>query len=65
MSDMTCDEFLAIYRDANTALHRLWSDAVGKEGYDKREWKKLEIALTRFGRDAATQAGIGRTEPLI
>jgi hypothetical protein len=59
------EEFLATFRDAHAALHRLWTEAVGKEGYDKASWRVLDNALARFARDAAEKAGIGRSEPLL
>lgn len=59
------EEFLAAFREAHAALHRLWTDAVGKPDYDKRLWKTLDNALARFARDAAERAGISRTEPLL
>ena len=31
-------------------LHRLWTKAVGKEAYDKNEWKALEDAIYRLKR---------------
>jgi hypothetical protein len=59
------EEFLAMFRQAHATLHRLWTDAVGKEGYDKSLWKLLDNALARFARDAAEKSGISRTEPLL
>lgn len=35
--------------DAHLLLHRLWSRAVGQEGYDKREWQKLERLVSEGG----------------
>lgn len=59
------EEFLGQFRDAHATLHRLWSDAVGKEGYDKAAWRALDNALSRFARDAAEKYGISRSEPLL
>ena len=59
------EEFLAMFRQAHATLHRLWTEAVGKDGYDKSAWKLLDNALARFARDAAEKSGIGRTEPLL
>jgi hypothetical protein len=59
------EEFLAAFREAHNALHRLWTDAVGKEGYDKKEWRTLDNALARFARDAGEKVGIARSEPLL
>lgn len=59
------EEFLATYREAQTTLHRLWTAAVGKEGYDKAMWTTLSNALDRFARDAADKVGIARSEPLL
>lgn len=28
-------------------LHKLWTKAVGQEGYDKAEWKRLELLIHR------------------
>jgi hypothetical protein len=58
------EEFLATFREAHAALHRLWTAAVGKDGYDKELWKTIDNALARFARDAAEGVGIGRSEPL-
>ena len=59
------EEFFAVFRDAHATLHRLWTAAVGKEGYDKAVWKKLDNALARFARDAAEKVGISGSEPLL
>lgn len=59
------DEFLAEFREAHATLHRLWTAAVGKEGYDKETWKIIDNALGRFARDAAEKVGIGRSESLL
>lgn len=59
------EEFLAAFRDAHTTLHRLWTAAVGKEGYDKAAWRAIDNALSRFARDAAETVGISRSEPLL
>lgn len=59
------EEFLAIFREAHAALHKLWTASVGKEGYDKELWKTIDNALGRFARDAAAGVGIGRSEPLL
>src|SRR5206468_3458044 len=59
------EEFLAMFRQAHATLHRLWTEAVDKDGYDKSLWKLLDIALARFARDAAEKSGISRTEPLL
>lgn len=34
-----------VYLEANQALHRLWTRAVGTDGYDKAEWRTLDHAL--------------------
>lgn len=59
------EEFLAAFREAHATLHRLWTATVGKEGYNKSDWKALDNALARFARDAAEKAGISRSEPLL
>lgn len=59
------EEFLAAFREAHATLHRLWTAAVGKEGYDKAAWKTLDNALSRFARDAAEKVGIAGSEPLL
>jgi hypothetical protein len=59
------EEFLATFRGAHDALHRLWTEAVGKEGYDKALWREIDNALARFARDAAEKVGISRSEPLL
>ncbi len=59
------EEFLAAFRDAHATLHRLWTAQVGKEGYDKEQWKILDNALSRFARDAAEAVGIQRSAPLL
>lgn len=39
-----------VYGESLTALfHRLWSKAVGTEGYNKEEWKQLENTLLAAG----------------
>lgn len=59
------EEFLAAFREAHALLHHLWTAQVGKEGYDKAQWKALDNALARFARDAAEKVGISRSEPLL
>jgi len=59
------EEFFAAFRDAHAALHKLWTAAVGKDGYDKELWKTVDNALASFARDAAERVGIGRSEPLL
>lgn len=59
------EEFLTAFREAHATLHRLWTAAVGKEGYDKASWRALDNALARFARDAAEKIGISQTEPLL
>lgn len=59
------EEFLTAFREAHAVLHHLWTEAVGKEGYDKTPWKVLDNALARFARDAAEKFGIAQTEPLL
>ena len=59
------EEFLATFRAAHAALHQLWTEAVGKEGYDKVTWKVIDNALARFARDAGEKAGVSRSEPLL
>ena len=59
------EEFLAAFREAHATLHRLWTAAVGKEGYDKAAWRAIDNALSRFARDAAEKVGISRSEPLL
>ncbi|HSX22556.1 MAG TPA: hypothetical protein VLE97_07270 [Gaiellaceae bacterium] len=59
------EEFLAVFRQAHATLHRLWTDAVGKPGYDKPAWRLVDNALGRFARDAAEKVGISRSEPLL
>jgi hypothetical protein len=59
------EEFMAAFREAHAALHKLWTAAVGKDGYDKELWKTIDNALARFARDAAEGFGIERSEPLL
>jgi len=59
------EEFLAAFRNAHATLHRLWTAAVGKEGYDKTAWREIDNAMSRFARDAAEKVGISRSEPLL
>jgi len=59
------EEFLATFREAHATLHRLWSAAVGTEGYDKEAWKTLDNALACFARDASEKCGLDRSEPLL
>lgn len=59
------EEFLAAFREAHAVLHHLWTEAVGKEGYNKEAWKTLDNALSRFARDASEKVGVGRKEPLL
>lgn len=59
------EEFFAVFRDAHATLHRLWTAAVGKDGYDKAAWRAIDNALSRFARDAAEKVGISRSEPLL
>lgn len=59
------EEFLAAFREAHAALHRLWTAAVGKEGYDKATWKTVDNALARFARDASEKVGVRHGEPLL
>ena len=33
------------WRELHKLFHTLWSKAVGTEGYDKQEWKRLEAAV--------------------
>lgn len=30
-------------------FHKLWTDAVGKEGYNKKEWQELQNLLYKLG----------------
>lgn len=55
---------ISAYRGAHSALHELWSAAVGTPGYDKRTWKTLSNALDKLARDAATAAGWPSNEAL-
>jgi len=43
------DDDERLYEDLSDheMLHRLWTKAVGEEGYDKQEWKALEKRLGR------------------
>jgi hypothetical protein len=59
------EEFLATFREVHAVFHHLWTEAVGKEGYDKAAWRTIDNALARFARDAAEKAGISRKEPLL
>jgi hypothetical protein len=34
--------------DVHLAFQRLWTKAVGQEGYDKAEWKELRVLLDRW-----------------
>src|SRR5262249_52545402 len=59
------EEFLAAFREPHATLHRRWTAAIGKEGYDKDAWRTLDNALSRFARDAAENVGVARSEPLL
>lgn len=59
------EEFLTAFREAHAALHRLWTAAVGTEGYNKDDWRTVDNALARFARDASEKVGVARTEPLL
>jgi hypothetical protein len=53
--------------DVHTALHRLWTWAVGKEGYDKQAWVELENVVRAAQAEAERRAqeaehGIARWE---
>src|SRR5271154_83488 len=52
------EELLAASRTAHATLRRLWSEAIGREDYDKAVWQTLEDALARFVRGAAEKIGI-------
>lgn len=36
--------------NAHALLHRLWTKAVGTDGYIKQEWKDLEAFIAQFNR---------------
>jgi hypothetical protein len=36
-------------KDTYTLLHTLWTKAVGTEGYNKKEWQKLNVILSQKG----------------
>ena len=38
------------YRILHQLLHRLWTRAVGTPGYDKADWKRLELLLDELWR---------------
>lgn len=42
-----------IHYEANLALHKLWTAAVGTVGYDKALWLKLDQALSTLKRLAS------------
>lgn len=37
---------------AHLALHKLWTKAVGTDGYVKQEWKDLDLAIYKLVRAA-------------
>lgn len=47
------DKGTASQRDWHLRLHRLWTWAVGKEGYSKKEWQDF---ADRLGRDLGWQS---------
>ncbi len=47
----------ARYREANAALHRLWTKAVGTPGYVKADWALLDYALSEAFRKVADTMG--------
>jgi hypothetical protein len=34
---------------ANSKFHKMWTDAVGKKGYNKKEWMRLQEVLLKEG----------------
>lgn len=48
---------------AHTALHRLWTKAVGTPDYVKAEWQELEVALYNLSREAAHRAPEPHADP--
>lgn len=63
--DTSRSSFIAKYREAHVALHRMWTAAVGSATYDKASWRALDNALSYFAREAAAKFGIGPTESLL
>ncbi len=55
---MTDEEFRARYKKVQDALHRLWTDAVGTPGYDKKLWKDLSVAIDRLAMDSLKALGL-------
>ena len=49
-----CFDSESILKEADAILHRLWTWAVGMEGYDKAEWKRLEALIWKLGRPGET-----------
>lgn len=45
------------YRVAHTALHVVWSRAVGTRDYNKADWKVLEEEIDRVFRDSLNRLG--------
>jgi hypothetical protein len=41
-----------LYERIHTALHVLWSKAVGQPGYVKSEWAELEQAIQSLAQEA-------------
>lgn len=42
------------YRQLHAQLHKMWSDHVGRPGYNKQDWKELQV-LIQEAVDAAAQ----------
>jgi hypothetical protein len=53
----------ARYRDANDALHRVWTLATGSPGYIKSDWMLLDRALGETFRTLAE--AMGHRGPLL
>lgn len=60
---MTHEEFVETYRMTHATLHKLWSAAVGTEGYVKADWRLLDNTLCRYARYVAEL--IGYKGPLL
>ena len=38
-----------ICKEARIIFHKLWTERVGKEGYNKKEWQELQNLLYKLG----------------
>lgn len=56
-TDPEVRDLLGRYHVAHTALHVLWTRAVGTHDYNKADWKVLETEIDRVFGDEAKRIG--------